>query len=40
VKDGESYVIRPETYYAFTHYELGSRRKLKVNNAGSVEVLP
>lgn len=39
LKDGETYFIRPSAE-SFQAYDLGERHRLKVNNAGSVEVLP
>lgn len=39
VKDGETHFIRPSAA-EFQTYDLGERYRLKVNNAGSVEVLP
>jgi hypothetical protein len=39
VKDGETHFIRP-TDSEFERYDLGQHYQLKVNNAGSVEVLP
>jgi hypothetical protein len=39
VADGDAYVLRPSEA-GFRALELGDRRKLKVTNAGSVEVLP